>query len=256
MLEKNQILLILYFVLVIIFFTVFVIVFFMAFQKRKNKILLEKLEVQKKFEDELIKSKLEIQEQTLKNVSWELHDNIGQLLSTAVMHINILNNSISPGNKEAVEEVRELVGGSLQEIRSLSKTLNNEVIQNIGLEKSIKIELDRFEKLNFLNTKLEVIGEEKPINPKDEIILYRVVQEFFSNTIKHSEATNLGVLLDFGATHFRIRLSDDGNGYDPKTVKANSGLLNMKSRADLINTGFMVSSRPGDGVVVELLYPF
>ncbi len=256
MLEKKEVLLIVYLIAVVVIIAVFAIVFFVFFHKRKNKLLVDRLEAEKRFEDELVKSKLEIQEQTLKNVSWELHDNIGQLLSTAVMHINVLGNVISSTNKEAVEEVRELVGGSLQEIRSLSKTLNNEVIQNVGLEQSIRTELERFEKLNFLTTKLEVIGDERLINPKDEIILYRIVQEFFSNTIKHSEATNLNVLLDFGQSYFRIKMNDDGVGYEPKSVTTNSGLLNMKSRAVLINTNFILTTTPGKGVELELQYPF
>ena len=127
--------------------------------------MLEKLRAEQRFEDELLKSKIEIQEQTLKNVSWELHDNIGQLLSTAVMQINILGTSIDKNSSESLAEVRELVGSSLQEIRNLSKTLNREVVQNVGIVKSIEVELARFEKLNFLDTKLIIEGDIIHIDP-------------------------------------------------------------------------------------------
>jgi len=196
MLPKEQILLIIYFTAIILFFVVFGIIFFVAFQRRKNKLLLDKLKAEQRFEDEIFRSRIEIQEQTLKNVSWELHDNIGQLLSTAVMQINIMETTVNNKTIDSLQDVRKLVGDSLQEIRNLSKTLNREVIQNVGLKKSIQVELNRFKKLNFLNTSLEIIGEEFYINPKDEIILYRIVQEFFSNTIKHAEASNLSVSLD------------------------------------------------------------
>ena len=183
MLQKEQIILIVYFTLIILFFIVFGIVFFVAFHRRKNILLLEKLKAEKQFEEELQNSKLEIQEQTLKNVSWELHDNIGQLLSTAVMQINILGTTLDQEVADAMNDVRSLVSDSLQEIRNLSKTLNHEVIENIGLEKSILVELARFEKLNFLKTEFTSTGDPAYIDPKDEIILYRIIQEFFSLNI-------------------------------------------------------------------------
>ncbi len=255
MLEKEQILLIVYFTVIILFFTVFGIIFFIAFQRRKNKLLLDKLKAEQRFEDEIFKSRIEIQEQALKNVSWELHDNIGQLLSTAVMQINIMSTNIDAKASESLLDVRKLVGDSLQEIRNLSKTLNHEVIQNVGLEKSIRVELKRFEKLNFLTTKFEVKGEEVHIDPKDEIILYRIVQEFFSNSIKHAEASNMYVELSYTPEQLKITIQDDGVGFDMKSVQANSGLLNMKSRATLVKATFDLETAPEKGVLLILSYP-
>ncbi|WP_378176220.1 sensor histidine kinase [Aquimarina sp. SS2-1] len=256
MLEKEEILLIVYFTAIILFFAIFGILFFVAFQRRKNKLLLEKFKAEQRFEEELQNSKLEIQEQTLKNVSWELHDNIGQLLSTAVMQINILSTNLEPKIKESVQDIRSLVGDSLQEIRNLSKTLNHEVIQNIGLVKSIQVELDRFKKLNFLTPEFIVTGEEVVINPKDEIILYRIIQEFFSNTIKHAEASHLLVKLEYSADDLVVTVKDDGVGYDMDSVQANSGLLNIKSRAALVNARLDCTSEPSKGVLLILQYPF
>ncbi|GAA4272576.1 ATP-binding protein [Aquimarina gracilis] len=255
MLEKEQILLLIYFTIIILFFIVFGIIFFIAFQRRKNKLLLEKLKAEQRFEDEIFKSRIEIQEQALKNVSWELHDNIGQLLSTAVMQINILGTSLDKEATNSLQDVRKLVGDSLQEIRNLSKTLNNEVIHNIGLEKSIRVELERFEKLRFLKTKLVIKGDEYHINPKDEIILYRIIQEFFSNTIKYAEASHLYVELEYASEELNIKIQDDGVGFDMKSVQANSGLLNMKSRAALLKAKYDYTSSPGKGVSIALSYP-
>ncbi|WP_235016245.1 sensor histidine kinase [Aquimarina sp. AU474] len=217
--------------------------------------MLDKLKAEQRFEDEIFKSRIEIQEQALKNVSWELHDNIGQLLSTAVMQINIMSTNIDAKASESLLDVRKLVGDSLQEIRNLSKTLNHEVIQNVGLEKSIRVELKRFEKLNFLTTKFEVKGEEVHIDPKDEIILYRIVQEFFSNSIKHAEASNMYVELSYTPEQLKITIQDDGVGFDMKSVQANSGLLNMKSRATLVKATFDLETAPEKGVLLILSYP-
>ncbi len=255
MLPKEQILLIIYFIIIILFFIIFGIIFFVAFQRRKNKLILDKLKAEQRFEDEIFKSTIEIQEQALKNVSWELHDNIGQLLSTAVMQINIMGTTIDEKTSESLQDVRKLVGDSLQEIRSLSKTLNHEVIQNVGLEKSIQVELKRFEKLNFLTPVLTVKGDEVYIDPKDEIILYRIIQEFFSNTIKHAEASRLEVTLDYTPEALLIIIKDDGVGFDMQSVQSNSGLLNMRSRASLLKASLDYTSSPGKGVSLTLSYP-
>ncbi|KZS41685.1 histidine kinase [Aquimarina aggregata] len=255
MLEKEQILLIIYFTIIILFFIVFGIIFFIAFQRRKNKLIFEKLKAEQRFEDEIFKSRIEIQEQALKNVSWELHDNIGQLLSTAVMQINILGTSIDKKTADGLQDIRSLVGDSLQEIRNLSKTLNHEVIENVGLEKSIRVELKRFKKLNFLTPTLTIKGEEEHIDPKDEIILYRIIQEFFSNTIKYAEASNLDVELEYTEEYLHIKIQDDGVGFDMNTVEASSGLLNMKSRAALLKAKYEYTSAPNKGVLLTLSYP-
>lgn len=90
MLRKEDIFLIIYFILVIFFLAAFTIVFFVVYQKRKNKLLQERLEAEQRFRDELNTARLEIQEATLKNVSWELHDNIGQLMAVASMQLKLL----------------------------------------------------------------------------------------------------------------------------------------------------------------------
>ncbi len=255
MLEKEEILLIIYFTVIILFFIIFSIIFFVVFQKRKNKLLLEKIIAEQQFEDEIFKSRIEIQEQTLKHVSWELHDNIGQLLSTAVMQINIIGTSIDKVASESLQDVRNLVGDSLQEIRNLSKTLNHEVIQNIGIEKSIQVELTRYEKLNFLKTEFVTTGEPVELDQKEEIILYRIIQEFFSNTIKHAEASNLYVSLTYTDQNLVIVLKDDGVGFEEESVIANSGLLNMKSRAALVGANINYETAPNKGVALTLEYP-
>jgi signal transduction histidine kinase len=124
--------LLVYMIAVLIIFTALFIVFFMVFQKRKNKLLLDKIKRQQEFEEEISKTQTEIQEQTLKNIGWELHDNVGQLLAVASMQLNLLATQVSEEIKEKGNDTNKVISESLKEVRSLSKTLNNEVILNIG----------------------------------------------------------------------------------------------------------------------------
>ncbi|MDT0686626.1 sensor histidine kinase [Autumnicola psychrophila] len=253
MLSKEEILLIIYFVLVILLLTAFVIIFFITYQRRKNKLLEEKFEAEKRYEQEIVQSRIEIQEQTLKNVSWELHDNIGQLLSVANLQLNILSKTLP--EKEEVLEIKEVVAASLQEVRALSKSLNNEVVEYAGLMASVENELNRFERLNILQVEFKIEGEKFEIDKKDEIILFRILQEFFSNVIKHAKAPNLMVKFSYLPDNLKIEVQDDGIGFNPEEVNKSSGLLNMKSRAALIKTDFRLSSSENKGTFLSLSYP-
>ncbi len=255
MLSKEELLLIVYFIVVILFLTSFAIIFFITFQKRKNKLLQDKFEAEIRFGNELAQSKIEIQEQTLKNVSWELHDNIGQLLSVANMQLNILSGTIDASAKQSVKDIKEVVGSSLQEVRSLSKSLNNEVVGYSGIEASIKNELSRFERLNNLETNINSIGEPFEVIDKDAIILFRIIQEFFSNVIKHAQATHIQVNIRYLPQELQIEIKDNGQGFNLEEVTKSSGLLNMESRASLINTIFTLNSSPGNGTTLLLNYP-
>ncbi len=255
MLAKEELLLIVYFIVVILLLTTFGIIFFITFQKRKNKLLYEKFEAEKRYEQEIIKSKLEIQEQTLKNVSWELHDNIGQLLSVAGMQLNILSRTTSEATQESVKEVKEVIANSLQEVRSLSRSLNNEVVGYSGLEASVKNEINRFNRLNSLNTSFEITGEAIEIPSKDAIIIFRILQEYLSNVIKHSKAESLIVNFNYSPEILEISAQDNGVGFDPAMVERSSGLFNMASRAALIKADFTLNSSPGNGSSLSLIYP-
>jgi len=210
-------------------------------------------EQERKFEEVLIRSQIEIKENTLKNIAWELHDNIGQLLSLAKMQLNIIGVQENVC-KEEIKEIADIVGKTLQEIRSFSKILNEDVIHSIGLQKAIQIEIDRFNRMNFLKAELIVSGQVKEIPTNDEIILFRIIQEVFSNTIKHSKARHLIVKLDYGIDTLTIYLEDDGVGFDLTEVEKGSGLLNMKGRAKLIHTNLLIdSNEKGTTIIIE--YP-
>lgn len=255
--NKEEIALIGYMTLVVILLATMVIVFFIAFQKRKNKLLLEKIKQRKEFEETVAKTSEEIQEQTLKYLGQELHDNIGQLLSLASMQMGMLGVKISEDIKEPFAETQKTIKESLDEVRALSKSLNTDVIQNRGFEKSINAEIARLNKLSLITADFNIIGDVKPFkNDKDGIILFRILQEFISNTVKHSKAKSLNILLDYSRDNLLIiKATDDGNGFVLDDVKESSGLLNMKNRAELTESTFSLTSHPNQGTMLKIHYP-
>lgn len=255
--NKEQIALIGYVIFAVLLLSIMVILFFITFQKRKNKILLDQIEQQKKFDEEISRTQSEIQEQTLKHVGWELHDNVGQLLAFANMQLNALVTKVPEDIKRKAVEATDSVKKSLAEVRSLSKSLNNEVLLNMGFEESVTNELNRLKRMSFESAELHVKGNRRDFNdPKHEIIIFRILQEFFSNSVKYSQANAIEVILNYQPEQLVITASDNGIGFDVASAEKGSGLINMKSRAELIKASFQLNSKPDEGVILTINYPF
>ncbi len=253
---QESILLFVYTLAIIFGLLLFVIWFFIAFQKRKNKLLLEQIETEKKFEKELTNSQLEIQEQTFKNIGWELHDNVGQLLSVASMQLNMALIKAPEDLKEQLIDTRDVVTNTVQEVRNLSKTLNNDVINKNGLIRSLEIDIERFNRMKFLEATMQINGEVTYISAEHEILVFRMYQEFLSNVMKHSKAKNLSITLNYSDIHLEIIAEDDGVGFDTSQKTESSGLQTIKGRAALLNAEYSLTSSLGNGTKLVLLYPY
>ncbi|WP_075344018.1 sensor histidine kinase [Tenacibaculum agarivorans] len=229
---------------------VFLVLLFTVFQRRKNQLLREKSEEKKRYERELAETQIEIREETLRNISWELHDNIGQLLTLAKIQLQ----QASPEN---LDDISETITKSLTEIRTLSKLINPEFIKNVTLKEALQLEVERFNRLQFIEASLAIQGEEKEINQKHGTILFRILQEFFSNTIKHAKGSKLEVILNFTDEILTITAKDNGIGFTMSEVaKKGIGLHNMKTRAQLINATINLESKPSYGTELNIYYYF
>lgn len=234
--------------IIITIVVIFLIVLFTVFQHRKNQLLREKAIAKKRFEREIAETQIEIREETLRNISWELHDNIGQLLTLAKIQLQ----SVASEN---LEEISETITKGLNEIRSLSKLINPEFIKNIALKEALQLEIERFNRLQFIEASLQISGEEMEINQKHGIILFRILQEFFSNTMKHAKGTKLEVFLNFEPKKLIIRAVDNGIGFNMEDIQQKGiGLENMKTRAKLINAHINLESKPKNGTELNIYY--
>jgi signal transduction histidine kinase len=254
--EKEIISLIIYVSVLIVILVVFVVTFFLAYQKRKTQLLIEKAEARQKFEAELTQAQTEIQEQTFKNISWELHDNIGQLLSVSKLQLNMLEPQIPEETKKSYNDATDTLGNALKELRQLSKTLNTDFVSSVGFQESIETEIERFKRINFLTIDYEIKGNKVELDNKESIIIFRIFQECFSNVVKYSRATKLSILIDYRPNELFVSVVDDGVGFDPKTITKGTGLTNMSKRAELIGASFSIETEKNKGVSITLVYPY
>lgn len=252
--ERN---LLIYMVFVLLTLCTLIIIFFVVFQKRKNKLIADKIKQQQAFEEEISNTQIEIQEQTLKNIGQELHDNIGQLLSVANMQLSIMSSQVQEPIQEQFTETKYVVKDSLREVRALSKSLNSDVIANKGFHESVVNEVDRLNRLQLIKAELKVEGDKSKLgNNKDSIILFRILQEFISNTVKYASAENLKIQLHYSNDFLKIKISDNGKGFDLKETEKGSGLLNMSNRSKLINAEYNLKSVEDEGTELLLKYKY
>ncbi len=256
--SKEQIALIVYVIVALLLFSVLFILFFSTFQKRKNQLLLDKVNQQQKFDEELAITQQEIQEETLKHIGRELHDNVGQMLVLATMQMNAAVKIVNDDNaKTKVTNAAETLKSTLDEVRALSKSLNSDVIFNLGFDASVESEIQRLNKTGLIESSVTISGEKVNFeNKKDELILFRILQEFSSNTLKYAEAEHLEVTLNYLADKLEIIAKDDGVGFDIATAEKGSGLINMEKRAELINAKFQLESQPEKGTRLKIVYPY
>jgi len=235
--------------ILILIIVIALVILFTTFQKKKNTLVEERKKTKEKFDREITETQIEIREQTLRNISWELHDNIGQLLTLA--KIQIQNQS-----PESIKEVTVTISKSLEEIRTLSKLINPDIVKNIRLKNAIQLEVDRFNRLDFIKSTLKITGEEVEIDSKAETVIFRILQEFLSNTIKHSRASNLDISLHYSREKLEINITDNGVGFDVKkpSKETGIGLQNIKNRAKLIGATLDFSSEEQKGTQMKISY--
>ena len=89
------------------------------------------------------------------------------------------------------------------------------------------------------------------------LFFFRILQEFFSNTIKHAKATHLNVILNFSNDKLTIIAKDNGQGFDLNKINYSGiGLTNIRSRAKLVNAQLTINSQLSKGTKLIIIYPF
>jgi two-component system NarL family sensor kinase len=235
---------------ILILFVAFVFILSIIRYRRKTLIHAnEKQQLQLAFQQALLQTQLEIQEQTLKTISEEIHDNVGQVLSLAKLNLNTLDNA----NDQKIQDTKNLVSKAINDLRNLSRSLHGDRIAELGLLQSITDELNILQNSGQFATHLKVMGNVYKMELQKEMVLFRIVQEAMNNAIKHSEAKNITVQMDYQPQLFCIIISDDGTGFDAEALaggKAGIGLTSMKNRIALIGGNIEMNSILNNGTTI------
>lgn len=234
-----------------------------VYQRRQLLHLKEKEQLKVDFEKQILESKLEIQEQTLKNISQEIHDNIGQVLSLAKLTINTMYSCKPEVIKEKIDHTKELVIKAIKDLRHLSQSLHPDFITDMGLDRSVEYELELLKNASSYHIDLFREGESYRLENRQELIIFRIFQEVIQNIIKHAGGTTIVVYLYYYRDNFLLKVSDNGQGFDvvhntgneQENLRRGIGLRNIDNRAKLISAEFSIDSEPGKGTTVQIKLP-
>lgn len=258
--ESGILLIIILGTLILVSSSTFIIVFLFYFRRKQLINRQEKASLQAQHQQEILQVQLEIQNQTLQHISGELHDNIGQLLSLARFQLNILEAEEAPSLQQ-IEEVNDIVGKTIDELRGLSKSLDGDFVKNFGLAESLAHELGRIRNTGKYQTEILIDGEVYRLEGQKEIVLFRVVQEVLNNILKHAGAKTIHISLQFTPAHFRLTVQDDGKGFDYEAVlgrelsRSGAGLRNIQRRSEMLGGTCFFQTAPGQGTAVHIQLP-
>lgn len=236
----------------------FVVIYVLIYNQRKKRHIEEKEHLKATFQKELLKTQVEVQEQTLNNISREIHDNITQVLSFVKLNLGLIDEA-NAATKDKITESRELVAQTINDLRNLSKSMSFEHIAQRGLVGTLELETDRINNSGLIYILLEISGDPYSLGDDRELVLFRIFQETLNNTLKHSGAKHLKINLQYSEQLFILTLEDDGAGFSVPVdgIAEGSGLKNMQSRAALIGASAEISSSPGKGCCITVsLNPF
>ena len=251
----------------------FIIRFMRAFQVENDRKLaeLQQMQLEEAHQHEALRGELfrrvvAAQEAERQRIARDLHDETGQSLTAIGMGLRGLSTTIKLGNTDqAVTTLRNLEtlnATSLTELQRLISDLRPSHLDDLGLSAAIRWYAGNLQERTGLNMKVEVDGHEKPITPAAKTATFRIVQEALNNIIKHAEAKNVTISLIFDAINVRVRIKDDGRGFNVHAKKSQGGsrpslgLVGMQERASLLNGAFFVASIPGQGTMVDVTIPY
>jgi len=207
---------------------------------------------------------IQAQEEERRRVARDLHDGLAQQLASALLELQVtqrlLEEDIDKARSE-LETVEKIIRSGLRETRDVIFNLRPPALDNLGLKAAVDNLAVQVEERTGLSVTVTVHGEEQQLEATMLSCVFRIIQEALNNVVKHAEATQAQVRIEFNPAFLAVRVVDNGKGFVPEKGVAKAaggehlGLLGMRERAELIGAALRIKSTPGRGTRVELHLP-
>jgi signal transduction histidine kinase len=223
---------------------------------RSNRRLFAQLATLSERRRELAQQLITTREATLQEISRELHDGFGQILTATGSMLGRLARQAPEGSslRADLREISVIVQTALDNVRGLSQTLHPSILEELGLESTIQWYLTTVGKQLGIEVVYERTGTAVDVPDMAAIHVYRVLQEAVSNVARHAGTPQAWVRLRGGVT-LALEVEDHGRGFDPDTARRGLGLVAMRERAELVG-GTLEVTRPREGgTLVRLEVP-
>ncbi len=223
-----------------------------------DKIILEKELENQKFlkQQEITQAVISAQEHERQEIGGELHDNINQILAGSLLYIGLAKRELKIEHPYLIE-TDKLINSAITEIRKLSHTLIPPALHESELVSALINIVEVTQKTSGLQIKLHTYDfDETAIPDKLKLNIYRIIQEQFNNILKHSHAKKVTIRLIQDNEKTLLSIKDDGIGFDTSQKAAGVGIMNMKTRASIFNGELNITSSPGNGCELRVLFNY
>jgi signal transduction histidine kinase len=196
-------------------------------------------------------------------ISLVLHDDLQQRLYAIGMKLSMLKAQCDAGNQEAVKEqakeIHSFVDEAINATRRLSTNMSPPVLKNEGLREAVSWLGSEMQRMHGLTVEIEADGEERVTDEDLRVLLFQVVRELLFNVVKHAGVDAARVYIRHSEEAIRIRVSDEGQGFDPdRAVPQDSEafrLADARKRLQLVDGTLEIESAPGEGTRVVVQVP-
>ena len=196
---------------------------------------------------------LAAQEAERLGIARDLHDEVGQLLTGVLLHLDSSTGS-APEHRDDIEEAKRAVRRALDEVRRISRELRPEMLEDLGLVSALT-ELSTSFGRSGVRVERRFDTSLPKLEPDTELAVYRIAQESLTNVARHSNASRVTITLERGPDSVVLRIVDDGRGFDSARSEEHGGLRSMRERALLVGGALAIEQVPTGGVEVRLEVP-
>ena len=200
------------------------------------------------------------QETERQRLSRQMHDGPAQALSNFILQTEIAMRLFDIDAAQAKEELNSLKTSAMstfQKVRNFIFELRPMMLDDLGLVPTVRRYSDAYKEQTSLDVNVTVTGSERRLEPYLEVMLFRAIQELLGNAARHSQATQIKVLLDVGDDRVRVNVEDNGRGFDPEAVhqETSLGLKLIRERAEMLGGNFEIDSAIGRGARISFSVP-
>lgn len=197
-------------------------------------------------------SALAAQENERQRIARELHDEIGQTLTVALL---ILKRAVDRAPEEIRDELsggQEAVRAGLDEVRSIARRLRPDALEDLGLHSALLALCTEFTRAAGISVVKHIAPQSDRLHHDVELVCYRIAQESLTNIVRHADASKVWLDLHITSDRLTLRIADDGKG---GVVVEGAGINGMRERAVLVNADLTIDSPQGEGTEVRLVIP-
>jgi signal transduction histidine kinase len=223
--------------------------------------LAEQLDTQSMRLRELSWKLIDLQEQTLRQVARDLHDEFGQILTAIGLLLTRAERmDADPELRRELNTAHGVVQETLQKVRDQSQMFRPAVLDDFGLEQTIEWFTRQFSRQAGIPVGFHAEGGETGLSSEEAVHLYRIVQESLNNVARHARASRADVALRAGAEQLSVEIVDDGVGFEAEAsvghaLREGLGLIAMRERAEHLKGTLEIQSAPGHGTTVRVCVP-